>query len=206
MTARPAPLTPLAASTIRLAGSTRPASTSGFSAKDGRGRIASRRRHRLRAPDRVAMQLGNAVDEPVEQVRGLMRLAIPSCINLQDHAVGSRRQGRPVWRQLARMASAHFWLSPCGKRGEDEVDPVECIDAELLDFEVCESASDMRMHCTQLLPGLAVAEQARCLDARGGGTEAGAVRRRHSRRLQGSRIESWDGGYGPVCIHMQVNA
>ena len=84
-----------------------------------------RRRPSCDAGDRVAVQLGNAVDEAAEQLGRLMRLLVPALIGRRHRRAGSRRRDRRRGCRArgSRARSACDW--PCGKRGEDQVDAVE---------------------------------------------------------------------------------
>ena len=77
---RPAPLTPEAASTIRLSVFDQPGVDQRLQREDRGGRIAARRCNRFGAADCLAVELGDAVDELAEQLRRLVRMAVPALV------------------------------------------------------------------------------------------------------------------------------
>ena len=74
---RPAPETPLAASTTIPVVSISPARANGASGEGRRGRVAAGRGDERGAGEVGPEQLGQAVDELVEQRRGVVRFAVP---------------------------------------------------------------------------------------------------------------------------------
>ncbi len=92
--------------------------------KDRRGGIATGRGHRLCSADRLAVQLGNAVDEAAKQLWRLVCMAVPALV--------SRRLVQS--EVSAKIDERDAGIEDCGrdplalamrKRCEDEIDPVE---------------------------------------------------------------------------------
>ena len=108
---RPAPDTPLAASTMMPSVSTRPARTQRRERQGGRSRIAAGRGDEAGGGDRVTMQLGQAVHEVRQQIGRLVLLAVPLRV---QRRVAETEVGGEIDDVLDRACGAR--ASPLGTR------------------------------------------------------------------------------------------
>ena len=136
-----------------------------FERQDGSRRIATRCRDRPRAPDRLAVQFGDAVFEHVEQVGGLVRLAVPGrivvrarkaevCAQIHERHAGIEDRGRECLRHAM------------GEGGKDEIDLAQHGVVILDDRRPRIGHGKVRMHGAELLSRLARPAQDRGLDQR----------------------------------------
>jgi hypothetical protein len=112
--------------------------------EDRRGRVAARGGDRAGAPDRLAVDLGNAVYEAAEQIGRLMLLLVPLLVGggIAEPEVGAEiDEGDVAVEDLGR--------DPLGmavrQSGEDEVDTIEQIRRDSLDdrFRISEGKVGM---------------------------------------------------------------
>ena len=104
----------------------------GLQREDRRSRVAARGRDRLRAADRLAIELGNAVDELAEQLRRLVRMAVPALVGrgVVEPEVGAEIDERDA---AIEDCAGEPLAVPVRQSGEDEVDAVEIASSKLLD-------------------------------------------------------------------------
>ena len=112
----------------------------------------------LAGADRIPVQLRNAVDEAVEQLGRLVRLAIPMLIfgRILEPEVGAEIHERDAARDDVR---GERLARAMRQGGEDEVDAVQHARLETLDPNVGIGQREMRMDVGQTLSSLTVAEQ-----------------------------------------------
>ena len=157
--------------------------------QDRGGGVAARRGDSLGLLDRLAVKLGNTVDELPEQLGRLMGVLVPALVGrgIVEPEIRAEIDEREA---SVENAGREPLAVPMRKRGEDQVDIVKRVFAEFLDRRLGIGCGEMWMDGAKRLPGLAVAKQlrrAQCADAR---RSAAAARRRHSPKLQGWPSES----------------
>ena len=168
---RPAPLTPEAASTMIPSRSTRPASTSGFSASVGGGRIAAGSGDALGTGELGAVEFGKAVDEAAEQVGPRVRLAVPALIlgGAVEPEVGAEVDERCAGGEQIVGQPLGFAM---GQSGENQIATVEQSRVPCLEGQVGISEGEVRMDRGDRLAGARRAERHADLHRRMAGDKA----------------------------------
>ena len=121
---RPAPLTPDAALTIRLSGFDQAGIDKRLECEDRSRRIAACCGDGVGAADRLAVEFGDAINESAEQLRRLVRMAVPALVGRRvvEPEVGAEVDELNARVEDDRREPLAMAMRKCG---EHQVDAVE---------------------------------------------------------------------------------